>query len=339
MAGEIWLFIKEKLRAMMRWIGSLFVKLWLYIKGLVSSTTGDTWRKILVGLPLVFVVYILLGMPIANRIDDDLSPVIEKTAGGSFAVDTIIHLVDREVEKNNWTANDPFFFPAFYLDNTPNYQRGMIAAISRFSFELRDQIGRVRSSSAADKDLDLAAGNLSKDPNEWVLGGGKFLPRTASDSFYKEGLRQLQSYNARVANGDAVFERRSDNLLATLERIASDLGASSAAQDQYIEENAGGFLPDFGVDNEFYQIKGQVYAYAMILTALQDDFSKVLKDRELESLYRQLLISMRNAANLDPLVVTNGSPSGIVQNHLSIQGFYLLRARTQLKEITNVLLK
>ena len=45
------------------------------------------------------------------------------------------------------------------------------------------------------------------------------------------------------------------------------------------------------------------------------------------------LESLREAAQLDPLIVTNGSPDGIFPNsHLTAQGFYLLRARTQLRE-------
>lgn len=339
MAAEIWRYFLEKTAALWTWFKGLFISFWRYIKGHFAAMSGSTWRKIIVALPLSFILFILLGMPIAHRIDDTLSPQIDKTKGGSVAVDTLIYLVDREINSHNWTANDPFFLPGYYLDNTPNYQRGMIAAVSRFAFELRDQIGRARSSSAADKDLVSASGNLSKEPDVWVFGDGNLLPKTAADGYYRLALKELKSYNGRVAEGDAIFERRSDNLLATLERIASDLGASSAAQDRYIADHAGGILPDTGVDDEFYQIKGQVYAYSLILKALEEDFKNVIKDREIETLYNQLLISMQNAASLDPLIVTNGKPDGILSNHLSIQGFYLLRARTQLKEITNVLLK
>jgi len=38
--------------------------------------------------------------------------------------------------------------------------------------------------------------------------------------------------------------------------------------------------------------------------------------------------------------VFNASPSSqFIPNHLAVQGFYLLRARTQLREVTNILLK
>jgi hypothetical protein len=43
---------------------------------------------------------------------------------------------------------------------------------------------------------------------------------------------------------------------------------------------------------------------------------------------------------MDPLIVANGKQDGMfVPSHLSAQGFYLLRARTQIKELTDTLTK
>ena len=340
MAKEIWLWLKEKLQALGLFVKGLLVRLWRLFTGWASGVSGGTWRKVLVSVPLVFFLYIFLGMPFANRIDDSLSMSIQTPSGGSHSVASVAYLVDRETKEHNWTPNDPFFLPGWWIDNTPNYQKGMIGALSRFGFELRDQLGRTRGSSAVDAGLEKAAGNLAKEPDRWIMDfSTSFLPTTASDTYYREAARELHSYNGRLAVGEAVFERRADNLLATLDRIALDLGASSAALEQYIGENAGGILPDFGSDDLFYQVKGQVYAYTIILMAIEQDFSKVLSDRELSGLYGELLKSMKDAAQLDPLIVFNGAADGVFANHLSTQGFYLLRARTQLKEVTNILLK
>jgi hypothetical protein len=49
---------------------------------------------------------------------------------------------------------------------------------------------------------------------------------------------------------------------------------------------------------------------------------------------------MMEGATLQPLVVINGAPNALVQpNHLTAQGFYLLRARTQLEELSDILQK
>ena len=61
---------------------------------------------------------------------------------------------------------------------------------------------------------------------------------------------------------------------------------------------------------------------------------------ELGNAWAKMLESLRLTAELSPMVVVNGSPDAqAMPSHLAAQGFYLLRARTKLREITNILLK
>ncbi|WP_262693480.1 DUF2333 family protein [Kordiimonas aquimaris] len=340
MAREIWLWIKERFFALMTRIATGLRVVWRWFGGWLQTVSASTWRRVTVALPLLFIVYLLIGMMLVHRIDDDLLVSSAAPAGGSETVAVVSKLVRREADQHNWTPNDPVFLPGWWLDNTPNFQKGIMGALSRFSFELRDQLGRRRGSSSIDTNLEKAASNLSIEPERWIMDfGTSWLPTRPSDAYFREALTQLDAYNAELAAGQSVFDVRSDNLLATLERIALDLGASSAALDRYITDNAGGVLPDFGADDLFYQIKGQVYAYTVLLTAIRKDFSKVIENREIAALYDELLRSMSAAATLDPLLVSNGAVDGVIANHLSMQGFYLLRARTQLKEVSNILLK
>ncbi|MGH6915999.1 MAG: DUF2333 family protein, partial [Geminicoccales bacterium] len=145
-------------------------------------------------------------------------------------------------------------------------------------------------------------------------------------------------YNERLARDAATFETRADNLRATLDRFAADLGSSSAALDQQVSR--AGLLPDFQADNLFYHTKGRLYAYYLLLRELQVDFADVIRDRDLTSAWAQMLDSFREAATLQPWVVVNGDPaSQLLPSHLASQGFFLLRARTQLREIDDILLK
>lgn len=340
MLKEILLWIREKLGALLGLLGRGLGKLKTLIGLWLSGVSGQTWRRVVIAVPLAFFLYIGLGMMIVQRVDDDLARRYATPPGSSAAVAAVEYLVRREAEQHNWTPNDPWFLPGWWIDNTPNYQRGMFGALSRFSFELRDQVGRRRGSSAADPDLEGAAGNLSKEPDLWIYNLGiSFLPTTPSDSYYREAAKQFASYNKRLAAGDAIFDRRSDNLMATLDRIALDLGASSAALDGYISDHSGSWFIDFGSDDIFFQIKGQVYAYTILLGALREDFSKVIDDKELGPIYDELLQSMEAASSLEPIYVSNGAVDGITPNHLAMQGFFLLRARTQMREVTNILLK
>ena len=108
--------------------------------------------------------------------------------------------------------------------------------------------------------------------------------------------------------------------------------------DHHISE--GAWFLDFEADDIFYQTKGRLYAYYLLLAAFRQDFAPVIKERELDKAWGLMLESMRHAAELDPTVIVNGDPEGqLLPSHLAAQGFYLLRARTQLKEIANILLK
>lgn len=340
MMKEIWVWIVERLVSLWRGFLGLLGKLWRLMVGSARDLGWRRWRVILTFIPLGFFVYIIIGMQVMQRIDDDITLRANPPAGGSHLVAQMVSLLDREVNTYSWTANDPVVSPGWWLDNTPNYQKGMIGALSRVSLELRDQLGRMRGSSAVDSDLESAAGNLAVEPDRWIMDmKSGFLPTRASETFYRSAIAQLRAYNERVAKGDAVYERRTDNLLATLDRIALDLGASSAALDGYIRDNSGGLFVDYGSDDLFFQTKGQVYAYLMMLIALEADFKDVITGRELTSLFAEFKASLASAAALYPWYVANGAIDGLMANHLSMQGFYLLRARTQLREITNILLK
>jgi len=96
-------------------------------------------------------------------------PKAAAEAGGSRAVAMAAALIERETDQHRWVANDPFFLPSAALDNMPNFQQGMIAAIGRFAFELTDQIGRTHGSSQTDKDLQRASGQLQYPGDIWVF--------------------------------------------------------------------------------------------------------------------------------------------------------------------------
>ena len=309
----------------------------------VRAIQPRSLKRVSLAIVAALLLYYPIGMIWVHKIDDDLAfqaPESDTTERSSAAVAIAAALIHREVDRQRWVANDPFFQPASLLDNMPNFQQGIIAALARFAFELTDQIGRTRGSSQTDTDLQEAAGLLQYSGTKWVFDFSTSLAPTAtSEAQYRKARRALLDYNRRLAEGGAIFDRRADNLLATLDRIALDLGSSSAALNKRVAEHSGA-LVDFQADDLFYGVKGQTYAYYLLLRDLARDFDKVVRERELEAAWAQMLDSMRAAAGLDPWVVVNGKPdSQIMPSHLAAQGFYLLRARTQLREITNILLK
>lgn len=295
-------------------------------------------RTTLLLLVLGLLYFGALGLR-AHRIDDDLAFVPAVAAeGGSAAAAMAAGLLDREVNRHTWTPNDPWFGPDAFLDNTPRFQEGIQHAVAQFSIQLFDQIGRARGSSIADPDLERAAGFLQFPPDVWVIEPrASWMPTVPSEAQYRRGIEALRSYDARVSSGQAVFERRADALLVTLSRVAADLGSRTALiEREYQREDTS--LWDTRVDDVFYRNKGMLYAYALLLGALGEDFSGLLADRRLEALWAQALDSLRRAAELHPAVVMNGTgDDSLFANHLVLQGFYIKRAILQIDEVARSL--
>lgn len=304
---------------------------------------GKKAKLALRGLGVLFVVALLyypIGMALIHDVDDNTAIDVQVQAGQSRAVAMAAHLIERETDTHPWVANDPWFLPGAALDNMPNFQQGIVYALSRFAIEMSDQVGRTRGSSEVDKDLDKAAGLLKYAGDVWVFDFSVSLAPTApSDSQYRAARKSLVAYNNRLGQGQAVFDTRADNLERTLERIATDLGSGSAVIDKYIRESSGSLF-DFKADNIYYRNKGRLYAYYLILRELREDFRDVIADRDVTKPWDQMLDSLKIAAEAQPLVVVNADPDSFWRpSHLTAQGFYLLRARTQMKEVANILLK
>lgn len=303
--------------------------------------SGRTFVRILAALVLLVVLYFVVGAIWVHRIDDDTAfTPPHPIAGGSRAVDMAAALLEREVEVNRWTPNDPFFLPGSILDNMPNFQLGMVYGLSRFGTALAEQLARSRGTSAIDPDVDRAAGLLRYPGDVWMFNPSTSLaPTASSESQYRAAIRALRAYNQRVADGTAVFDRRADNLIDALERFNNDLGSSSGIISEHLRLHAG-FPISLSADDIFYQTKGRLYVYYMLLTALGEDFKEVLADRNLGTVWNQMLDSGREAAEQQPWVVLNGGVSSqFVPSHLASQGFLLMRLRTSIREVQQILLK
>ena len=305
--------------------------------GARRTAWGWGWRAAVV----VALLYYPVGALVIQNIDADPQFAPRNiTPGESRAVAIAADLVDREVNVNTWTPMQPFFMPSGLLDNMPNFQRGIMAALGRFSTELMDQLGRTRGSSQTDRDLEQARGFLNEQPNIWVWQPSvSLMPSATSAQKYRAGRERLLAYNKRLASGQAVFERRADNLQAILDRIANDEGSDSAVIDQHLIEKAGDLF-DSRCDDIFYFNKGRLYANYLLLRELGIDFEAIIREKGLTNAWNGTMETFRLAAQLQPWVVWNGYLDGfVVPNHLAAQGFYLLRARTQLRELSNILLK
>jgi hypothetical protein len=293
--------------------------------------------RVCLGAALVlFVLYPLLAF-LHSTIDDDpnFGPKALKP-GMSHAVAASAALIGRETNKHGWKANAPWFSPNALLDNMPNYQKGIVEALGRFALEMTDRIGRAHG--AADPDLQTAAGLLQYPPDVWVWNPSVSLwPTATSESQYRQAAKALRQYNRRLGMGQAAFDRGASTLQVTLDHIAADLGSSSVAIQDHIDKTSG-FPLESRTDDIFYTVKGQMYAYYIVLKGLRADFAPVIAKRDLTKPWAGMMESFRAGIALEPTVVLDGAPdSDFFACTLCGEGFYLLRARAQLREIEDIL--
>jgi hypothetical protein len=305
-----------------------------------QSSKSRTWRVIVFfALLALLPLYYIIGAVSTHRINDNLNfKADDGGPGTSKTVAVIAGLIDREVNETAWAPNTQPFQPAALLrygGNMVNFQSGLIKALSTMTLEIDSQVGRTRGTSAADPDLGKARQGLSRQPDTWFVDN--FWLTSSADQEYRTAMTALRSYNQRVGNGTAVFDVRVDSLQAVLNRTALDIGSSSDALEKQMAAGRRVFI-DRRADKLFYFVKGQSYAYFMTLRALREDFKDVIVERRVAALYDAMLADLASAASLQPLVVQNGSPeAALMPNHLSTEGFYLLRARAKLREISDVI--
>jgi hypothetical protein len=302
--------------------------------------TGLRWKAwAALGFIALVPVYYIAGAISTHRINDSLNYKADDAGPGtSKTIAVIAGLIDREVNETTWSPNTQPFQPAALLrygGNMVNYQSGMIKALSTLTVEIDSQIGRTRGTSAADPDLGKARQGLSRQPDTWWVDS--FWLTSSADEEYRRAMKALRDYNVRVGNGTAVFDVRVDNLQAVLNRTALDIGSSSDALEKQMAAGRK-VLIDRRADKLFYFVKGQSYAYFMTLRALREDFKDVIAERRVGPLYEAMLADLATAASMQPWIVQNGSPEAVLMpNHLSTEGFYLLRAHAKLREISDVI--
>ncbi len=269
-----------------------------------------------------------------------------KTCGRSAIVDVSSALINFNVDQNSWVSSMLLSKAGLFgmswdrtpfLDNKAAFQRGIHTAVQRVANELVDSLGRVRGTSQIDPDLQKARGQLQYDSYAWYFGVSPFGFRQSSPSSYRIGMETLNSFNARLAKCDATFDARADNLATLVDTVASHIGSTSAALDERSKANNLGWF-DTQADNLFWDAMGQVYAYYGILSAAHADFEDIIATKAADALWNRMEEQLRATIDLDPMIISNGREDGwVMPTHLTTLGFKILRVRSNLVEVRDIL--
>jgi hypothetical protein len=274
------------------------------------------------------------------------SPASQKSCAPSAIATVTADLIDFNVNRNQWISSMILYKLGFFgldwdstpfFDNKASFQRGINQAVRRTTVELVDTLGRVRGTSQVDSDLQSARGNMQFDEYTWYLGWNPPGPKTPTPTYYRSAIKSLRAFNKRLAACQATFDARADNLIQFIDRIANDIGSTSAILKDRAENHHNGWF-DFRADDRFWFAYGQLYGYYGLLAAAQADFDDVIKEKKLTPLWDNMLAQLRSALKIQPFIVANGREDGwIVPSHLTTMGFYVLRVRSNLVDIMSVL--
>ena len=281
-----------------------------------------------------------------ERVTIDGGTDTSKTCGPSAIIDVSRYLIDFNVNQNSWMSGwlvyklGLFGIPwdsTPWMDNKASFQRGVHRGVTSAIIEMRETLGRVRGSSERDEDLNDALSNLQIDEFNWYFGLNPLGFKQTSWGSYRQALKELGEYNQNPSNCDAFFDARADNLSNFLDRIAKDIGSTTAVIKERSEQYNWGWF-DTRADNVFMQANGQLYAYLGLLRATRKDFQDIVERRNLGSLWDTMDEQLESAVKLSPFIISNGDEDGFVMpTHLTTKGFYILRVRTNLTEMRDVL--
>ena len=229
----------------------------------------------------------------------------ERMVVGYATTDTLIRVAETLLDKPGGYLTNDKLPPGLYLDNIPNWEKGVLNQVKDLSRVIRNDYSRSQSQSREDENVVFATEKFFSESNSW------FFPPT--EKRFREGIEAMTLYRDRltgVEEPQAQFFARADNLREWLAEVEKRLGsltrrlADSVASTR-INENLA-FDPSaeaaqvqtdsvqvrtswFEVDDIFFEARGTAWALLHFLRAAELDFARVLEDKNADVSVRQII--------------------------------------------------
>jgi hypothetical protein len=240
----------------------------------------------------------------ADQEPHETEPTEEHLAKGVAFVKAAIKPLEYELTQRwwGWRPNDILDF----TDNVNNYQLGVLEVTRRTAVSLAERLSRTGAASAFDRNLEQAMNWFMIKPDRYWF--------PSPESKYKDGLKELKTYMADLEIGEANFYTRTDNLIPLLASYEDLLGS---CDDNLVKLKERGNLPVsyFKADDYFFYAKGVASAMLPVLEAVHQEFHEILESRRGAEVLHHAIESCRQAAKVDPWLITDSSLSGVFANH------------------------
>ena len=250
----------------------------------------------------------------------------ENLPTGVAFVEAAIAPIDHELNSRfwGWRPNDIINF----TDNANNFQLGALEVTRRTAVLLAERISRTGTTDAFNPHLENAM--------NWLMVKADRYWFPSPESKYKESIKELTAYKEELLNKRGSFYTRTDNLIPLLSSYENLLGSCDENLVKQKNED-GSKVSHFKADDYFYYAKGVASTMATILEAIHHDFHKTLESRHAVGLLHHALESCRQAAALDPLLITNGSLDGVLANHRANMAAPISHARFYIGQLVKTL--
>jgi hypothetical protein len=283
-----------------------------------------TLRYGLLVICLVVLLLTPLGLHYAQTRHNVLSfdieaefPADRSVVGGEVFASTLATLVEQELDgTTGWRPNDFIAWsPTLWADNNSNRQLGIILAARESARVFRDHLTKV---SATEYDTNLVDADTKLRNDEYKF----WFP--SAESKFREAVESLRAYVAGLQNTPPTskpLNRRNVELIRLLQSWTDMLGDAHA---NLLRDNASFFT----TDDYFYHAQGVTHVMYHLMRALRREYALSLAGREtVQSMMDHVIASLGTAAVMKPLLVLDGSPSGLFANHRRNLDAYLIDAR------------
>jgi|GEM_PF-1194359 len=219
---------------------------------------------------------------------------------GVAFVEACIQPLDHELNQRflGWRPNDIIRI----ADNIKNLQLGILEVTRRTAVALAENLSRTGSTDAYVPSLEYAMNSFMIKPSELMF--------PSAEGKYQEGLDGWKNYQEMLQRGEARFYRRVDNLVPLLKAYESILGSC----DENLVKKPGE-LSTFKADDIFYYAKGVAIAMGTILEAAAIDCDDTIGPDQGMDVLHHTIDALHHASQMDPWMVLEGSPDGILANH------------------------
>ncbi len=257
----------------------------------------------------------------------------------------VIAVADTMLNKPGGYLRNDIAPPSVLLDNTPNWEFGVLTELRDVVRALRNDFSRAQTQSGEDRDLMQADAQFHFDAEHWIL--------PATENEYAAGLAALRRYLNRLVAGNASFFARADNINFYLATVEKRLGNFSQRLSESVREPmlrelifqdesrapaASNRTPWLEIDDVFFEARGYIWALLHVLRGIEVDFQPVLEGKNAVLKLRRIIEKLENTQQTlwSPMIL-NSTGFGMLTNHSLVIASYISRANAAVIDLRRLL--